>query len=328
MSEVFISYSRADNEFVDGLIRDLEQNGVPVWLDRHDIEGGTAWRAAISEAIRRCRAFVIVLSPNSTGSKNVSRELSLAESHDRTIIPIIYQACDIPAGMEYQLAELQWINLTNMTYEEGLRRLLKVLTKGAETMGVAPAQNVEKRRSDTARLRQILEEGAERSQESHAPGVDPSIPAVAPRVEAAQKSSTSPAPPSPAVGKKLPLIPAVIAGAVLVAAGGGYAIYRSSSSAAPETIPTPTPALASAQASPSSNPNTSLRPATTPSKLSANPAAQATPTPAASDDKSASLIAATRQNINRLATGNADELVKVAGNMRPERMLDLWNKVS
>ncbi len=166
MSEVFISYSRKDNEFVDKLIMDLERNGVHVWIDRHDIEGGTAWRAAIAEAVRQCSAFVIVLSPNSTSSRNVSRELSVAESHDRLIVPVIYRACDIPPGMEYQLAELQWINLTAMTYEEGLRRLVKVLNKGAETDGETPAQNVEKRRSDTARLRKILEGGAAHSPDS------------------------------------------------------------------------------------------------------------------------------------------------------------------
>ena len=138
MNEVFISYSRADNQFVDGLISDLEQKGIHVWVDREDIEGGTAWRAAISEAIRKCRAFLIVLSPNSTQSKNVSRELSLAESHDRMIIPIIYQDCKIPPGMEYQLAELQWINLNNLSYEAALDRLVRALAISAGARRTPP----------------------------------------------------------------------------------------------------------------------------------------------------------------------------------------------
>ena len=66
---IFISYSRADEAFVDGLIDKLHQKGLEVWLDRDSIEGGAAWRAAISEAIRECRAFLVVLSPNSVHSK-------------------------------------------------------------------------------------------------------------------------------------------------------------------------------------------------------------------------------------------------------------------
>jgi hypothetical protein len=242
MSEVFISYSRKDNEFVDELIHDLERNGVHVWIDRHDIEGGTAWRAAIAEAVRECSAFVIVLSPNSTSSKNVSRELSVAESHDRLIVPVIYRACDIPPGMEYQLAELQWINLTAMTYEEGLRRLVKVLNKGAETDGETPAQNVEKRRSDTARLRKILEGGAAHSPDSQpnaSSRIDSSTPASvtgAATVLTASGRSASPAKAAWKDKRYLLMAAAIVVlavGAVLAPRLFGLTTSSSSSSRAP-----------------------------------------------------------------------------------------------
>ncbi len=52
MSEIFVSYSRSDSDFVDKLIGELEQSGLHVWVDREDIGGGDRWRASISEAIR------------------------------------------------------------------------------------------------------------------------------------------------------------------------------------------------------------------------------------------------------------------------------------
>lgn len=79
MSEIFISYSRLDREFVDQLIEELQRRGFDVWLDRKDISGGTDWRAAISQAIRACRAFLLVLSTDSATSKKVVQELSLAD---------------------------------------------------------------------------------------------------------------------------------------------------------------------------------------------------------------------------------------------------------
>ena len=131
MAEIFVSYSRSDSEFVDKLIGELDSKGMKVWIDRDDIEGGERWRAAIVQAISQCRAFLLILSPNSANSRNVSTELTLAENKQRRIIPIIYQTCDIPDGMEYQLAELQRIDFTQ-SYEEALKRLIRVLTRATE----------------------------------------------------------------------------------------------------------------------------------------------------------------------------------------------------
>ena len=127
MSEAFISYSRADSAFADRLSEDLEKRGIPVWIDRESIEGGAAWRASISQAIRSCCAFILILSPRSTQSPQVSKELSVAETHNRLIIPVVLEACDIPPGMELQLAELHWISFTELSYDAALERLTRVI---------------------------------------------------------------------------------------------------------------------------------------------------------------------------------------------------------
>jgi hypothetical protein len=138
MSEAFISYSRADTAFADKLTRDLEDRGIPVWIDRENIEGGAAWRASISTAIRSACAFILILSPRSTQSGQVSKELSVAETHNRLIIPVVLETCDIPPGMELQLAELQWISFAEHPYEAALERLTRVITEArSRTAGAA-----------------------------------------------------------------------------------------------------------------------------------------------------------------------------------------------
>ena len=144
MSEAFISYSRADSAFADRLSEDLEKRGIPVWIDRESIEGGAAWRASISQAIRSCCAFILILSPRSTQSPQVSKELSVAETHSRLIIPVVLEACDIPPGMELQLAELHWISFTELSYDAALERLTRVIKDArSRTAGTAAsgAQN-------------------------------------------------------------------------------------------------------------------------------------------------------------------------------------------
>ena len=132
MGEIFISYSRRDQDFTDSLSRGLEQNGLRVWVDRQNIEGGELWRAAISRAIAECDAFLVLLSPDCVSSKNVVKELSLAESHDRHIVPLMYRDCEIPPEMDYQLAGLQWVHFTGTSFQEALGGLVKTLRGGKQ----------------------------------------------------------------------------------------------------------------------------------------------------------------------------------------------------
>ena len=142
MGEIFISYSRHDQEFTDSLIHGLEQSGLQVWVDRENIEAGELWRAAISRAIAECDAFLVLLSPNCVASKNVVKELSMAESRDRHIVPLMYQECEIPPEMDYQLAGLQWVHFTQMSFEEALDRLVRTLRggQGSPAPKAAPPQ--------------------------------------------------------------------------------------------------------------------------------------------------------------------------------------------
>ena len=86
------------------------------------------WRAAISQAIAACNVFLVVLSPACIQSKNVVKELSLAETHDRPILPILYQPCKIPPDMDYQLAGIQYVDFTAVEYDQAFDRLLKALS--------------------------------------------------------------------------------------------------------------------------------------------------------------------------------------------------------
>ncbi len=82
---IFISYSHLDTRFVNQLTADLQRNGIEVWIDQSGIRGGEAWSKAIVEGINNCDAFLSVLSPNSTASRNVTKELSIADSRQNQI---------------------------------------------------------------------------------------------------------------------------------------------------------------------------------------------------------------------------------------------------
>ena len=109
--DVFISYSREDQQQVLSLVEYLRDQGLAVWMDESDIHGATMWTREIVEAIRACDLFVLAVSSHSTGSKNVVKELALASEREKIILPIYLEQCDIPETMEYQLAGIQNIAL-------------------------------------------------------------------------------------------------------------------------------------------------------------------------------------------------------------------------
>jgi hypothetical protein len=107
--KAFVSYSRKDSDFVlryaGNLIGDFD-----LWLDQWDIprllEGDADWDKAINDAILDCSHFLIILSPQSVKSKEVLGELRLALDENKIIVPVLYQACDVPR----QLRRLQYID--------------------------------------------------------------------------------------------------------------------------------------------------------------------------------------------------------------------------
>ena len=84
---VFISYSRADRQYVDKLENYLLAARVPVWYDRNIVEGD--FRRAIEERIQGCVAFVPVISETASQSNWVRDEIAYARASQKPILPLL-----------------------------------------------------------------------------------------------------------------------------------------------------------------------------------------------------------------------------------------------
>ncbi len=86
---VFISYAREDSKFVDKVYGKLQDEGVSVWLDKHDVVAGPIDRQII-DAIRLNDIMLVVLSKNSVDRRWVQHEIRTAcereEKENRTIL--------------------------------------------------------------------------------------------------------------------------------------------------------------------------------------------------------------------------------------------------
>ena len=161
MSQVFISYSRRDIEFVQRLAEDLQAAGLTVWYDLSGLDGGTQWGIEIQSAIEKSQYFLVVLSPSSLASKWVQREFLYAEDFEIKVIPLQYQPCRLPMW----LRDVQLIDMQGENYRNNFGRLLKSLgvvqlmgkkTTGedAETKARLEAEAIEKRSVQEKQARQ------------------------------------------------------------------------------------------------------------------------------------------------------------------------------
>ncbi|MBI1280919.1 MAG: TIR domain-containing protein [Anaerolineaceae bacterium] len=105
MAHIFISYSKQDIEFMRYLKVLLEAEGYSVWVDEARLTPSVRWWKTIEQNVMECSAFVIVMSPSASDSDWVEREILLAESESRPIIPVL-------------LTGNPWPRLANIQYED------------------------------------------------------------------------------------------------------------------------------------------------------------------------------------------------------------------
>ncbi len=89
MTDVFISYSRKDKEFVSTLYAAFERSQKKIWVDWKDIPLTSDWWSEIEKGIEAADTFVFVISPDSIASKVCTKEIAHAVLHNKRLFPIV-----------------------------------------------------------------------------------------------------------------------------------------------------------------------------------------------------------------------------------------------
>ena len=108
-NSIFISYSRADHDFVKPLVLKMKKAGIKVWWDKSSIEAGERWDNSISGGLAESQTILLVLSKTSVASENVMDEISYAMDEKKKIVPVLIEECEIP----FRIRRLQFIDLSN-----------------------------------------------------------------------------------------------------------------------------------------------------------------------------------------------------------------------
>jgi hypothetical protein len=106
---LFVSHPSTKADVAAHIERALNARGVRCWIAPRDIDPGEQWDIAIRRAIAATDAMLLLFCGDSDRSKQVKRELILADQADKSIIPIRLEHFE-PHALAYHLADSQWID--------------------------------------------------------------------------------------------------------------------------------------------------------------------------------------------------------------------------
>ena len=131
--DVFISYSRKnahDSEMLEKALRQHRPE-IRIFVDRKNLDVGSAWQIEIFESLDKCRKVVAMLSPEYIASKVCKEEFNIAwlrgrEADDDIIFPLYLYSAPLPTYMKYKNF-LDCREGDALRIEEASRRLLETL---------------------------------------------------------------------------------------------------------------------------------------------------------------------------------------------------------
>ncbi len=124
MSDVFLSYARADEDRAEIFREILEAEGWDVWWDR-EIRLGESWNDALEAALASSKVIVVLWTESSVTRDFVMREASYAAKHEK-LIGVRLEPCEV----DRDLAQLEMAELDGWQcepYHHEFQNLLKSL---------------------------------------------------------------------------------------------------------------------------------------------------------------------------------------------------------
>lgn len=157
MSYIFIAHVEEDAGIALEIVHNLEKAGYRTWCYEVDSVPGPSYLVRTGEAVAQSQAMVIVISPHSLGSSQVTKEVVRAHESAKPFIPILR---DITHA-EFQKRQPEWREAIGSATSiripsEGVIAILPLITDGLKSLGIQPGAKANAAR--IGRISSMLEE--------------------------------------------------------------------------------------------------------------------------------------------------------------------------
>lgn len=130
---LFVSHHSSKADVALQVEAALARHDVDCWMAPRDVDPGEAFDTAIQKAIDECSAVLLLFCAQSDKSRHVKRELILADSASKAILPLRLEDV-VPHDLAYHLASAQWIDWLARR-EEAIARIAAKAHRLEETGG-------------------------------------------------------------------------------------------------------------------------------------------------------------------------------------------------
>ena len=108
--QIFISYSRANSRQASLFCDMLDKMGHSYWIDIEGNYSGRNFKEEIVDAIEKASLILFLSSKESNRSKNVVKEISLAVSLNKNILPVKLDDSQYAKSVRFDLSDIDWID--------------------------------------------------------------------------------------------------------------------------------------------------------------------------------------------------------------------------
>ncbi|MEJ0023705.1 MAG: TIR domain-containing protein [Alphaproteobacteria bacterium] len=109
MASVFVSYASEDAASARAVADGLRALGLTVWMAPDSILPGQDYAGAIVAGVRDADGLCVLVSPAANASKHVMREVALADTENKRIIPVRLSPVEPSDALGYYLHLPQWV---------------------------------------------------------------------------------------------------------------------------------------------------------------------------------------------------------------------------
>ena len=123
--DAFVSFSFKNREAAEKIVKYLQdQYNLSMWICTHNILGGKNFQISITDAIKSSGSFIFIQSKESLASRQIPREVEIADKNGKIIIPFRIDDGDIEdSPFEYALVLCESIDGTTPTFETRMEEL-------------------------------------------------------------------------------------------------------------------------------------------------------------------------------------------------------------